>query len=363
MSDTRALLVFNLATDADDPLLGFALGWLNLLATHYDAVDVITMRAGRLVLAPNVRVWSVGKERGWGEAHRATEFYRLLLWRLSAQPYSAAFAHMMPVFAAMAAPLLTARGIPMTLWYTHRARSRMLALAVRGSRRIVTAVPDSFPIATPKLRAIGHGIDTSIYQPAAAPGTGSAGAGIIQVARLMPIKRQDALIEAVAALPGVRLTLIGDAPAGAGAEAYAARLRAQVQQLGLGERVRFAGVLLGPRLLEACQRATLAVNLSPPGLFDKAALESMACGVPTLVANPAFAPLLGDDAPLLLCPDPTPAELAARLGALLALSEQARHVIGQRLRARVLAQHSLASLIPRLVNVLETGEPAGATGP
>ena len=45
------LLVFNLATDADDPLLAFTTVWLNRLAEHYDSVDVITMRAGRLDVA------------------------------------------------------------------------------------------------------------------------------------------------------------------------------------------------------------------------------------------------------------------------------------------------------------------------
>ena len=41
------LLLFNLATDADDPALGFTTGWINALATHGANVHVITMRAGR----------------------------------------------------------------------------------------------------------------------------------------------------------------------------------------------------------------------------------------------------------------------------------------------------------------------------
>ncbi len=73
------LLLFNLATDADDPILGFTTGWINRLAPHYEHIDVITMRVGRLAVAPNVRVYSVGKERGYGEARRALEFYRLLI--------------------------------------------------------------------------------------------------------------------------------------------------------------------------------------------------------------------------------------------------------------------------------------------
>ena len=61
------LMMFNLATDADDPLLSFSSQWINRLAARYDRIDVITMRAGRLITAENVYVHSVGKEKGYGE--------------------------------------------------------------------------------------------------------------------------------------------------------------------------------------------------------------------------------------------------------------------------------------------------------
>ena len=48
--------------------------------------------------------------------------------------------------------------------------------------------------------------------------------------------------------------------------------------------------------------ASVALNASPPGLFDKAALESMLCAVPTIVANPAFDDLLGEHVDLLRLP-------------------------------------------------------------
>src|SRR5215217_951394 len=89
------LLVFNLATDADDPLLSFSSQWVNRLAARYERVDVITMRAGRLITAENVYVHSVGKEKGYSEARRAVEFYRTLSALRRARPYAACFAHMM----------------------------------------------------------------------------------------------------------------------------------------------------------------------------------------------------------------------------------------------------------------------------
>jgi glycosyltransferase involved in cell wall biosynthesis len=103
-------------------------------------------------------------------------------------------------------------------------------------------------------------------------------------------------------------------------------------------------------------RAMVAVNFSPPGLFDKAALEGMACGVPTLTSNPAFAPLL-DGAECLQTAWPLNiAELTAKLQGLLALSAEERQAIGTRLRVQIIAQHSLDALIHRLIAILETGE-------
>ena len=73
------LLMFNLATDADDPILGFASGWIAALAKRVEVVHVITMRAGRVDVPGNVRVYSVGKEKGYSEPRRAAEFYRHLI--------------------------------------------------------------------------------------------------------------------------------------------------------------------------------------------------------------------------------------------------------------------------------------------
>ncbi len=368
------LLVFNLAVDADDPVLGFTTGWLNRLAAYYEYLDVISMRAGRLDVAPNVRVFSVGKERGWSELRRAAEFYRLLRARLAENHYDACFAHMMPLFAMMGAPLLRLADVPITLWYTHRSPHWTVRAAVPLVRRVVTAAEDSFPIPTPKLRVLGHGIDTDFFAPALTPGPFSAAeseaaltpgpspsgrgeAEVVHVARLMPIKRQDTLIRAAAAVPGMRAVFVGDVPPGQDTS-YPKRLVELAAELGVSDRVVFAGAQPATGVRDAYYAALAAVNLSPPGLFDKAALEAMACGLPTIVANPAFDDLLGDDAALLRTNGPEDADgLADRLRALLALTGSQRAALGARLRERTAATHSLHRLIKRLVHVIETGEP------
>lgn len=346
------LLLFNLATDADHQVLGFTSAWINALAPYCERIDVLTMQAGRLIVAPNVRVYSVGKERGWSEPRRALNFYGHLLRLLLTRRYDVCFAHMMPLFALMGAPLLALWRVPLVLWYTHRQKTRVLAAATWWTRRVVTAAPSSFPIATPKLRALGHGIDTDFYQPAAHP---SAQQAIVQVARLTPIKRQAELLRASATL-AADVLLIGDTHAPEDA-AY----KAQLEQLATDpQRVRSARLLgkLPPEAVRAhVQAAAVAVNLSPVGLFDKAALEAMACGVPTLVSSPDFAPLLGDYAPHLLLDDPADtARLSGMLAHWLATSPAERARVGEALRAAVLEQHSLPRLVARLVSVLRTGE-------
>ena len=97
--------------------------------------------------------------------------------------------------------------------------------------------------------------------------------------------------------------------------------------------------------------------MSSPGLFDKAALESMSCAVPTLVCNRAFAPLLGGYRDLLLTAGPEDVRgLNARLQRLLALSAAERAEIGETLRQNVIREHSLPRMMDKLCAVLETGE-------
>ena len=352
------LLLFNLMTDETDPALGFACSWIRQLAAQCESIDVITMYRGEYNLPANVRVFSAGRERGLSKAARVACFYRHLLRLLAAHQYDACFAHMMPLFAGLAGPFLSARGIRTVLWYTHRQRSAQLRLGLAMSWRAVSADASSFPYRTDKLRVIGHGIDTEFYAPAA-QGSPQAGEGsqalVVQVGRLAAIKHQTTTLAAVAGT-AARVALIGGAPAGASQE-YAHRLVEMTRELGLEERCHFSGGLPAAEVRDWYRRATVAVNMSPVGLFDKAAVESMACGAPTIVCNPAFAPLLGDKVELLLTRGPEDvAGLRGRLERLSALSDEERAEIGRQLRENVRREHSLDKLTGRLLAVLRTGE-------
>lgn len=355
----QRLLIFNLRTDADDHILGFTTRWINAIAPYYAHVDVLTTHKGRLALADNVTVYSTGRENDNTRLARTANFYRILSQLLTQYRYDACFAHMQPLFAVLGAPLLTARGVRTTTWYTHRERNQQVEWAVRLSYRIVSAVETSFPLATPKLRVIGHGIDTNVYRPIARP-IKSIPLRIVQVARLTDIKHQHILLRAARDLD-CEVVLIGDVPDGYDSD-YKQGLQLLVNEMGMRDQVIFAGAQTPQEIRQWYQTAALAVNLSPPGLFDKAALEGMASGLPVIVSNPAFAPLTTTHADYLHIPAPNDVDaLRARLQHLLGLSTAQRRHIGADLRQRVIDQHSLSALVIKLMHVMHSGELAPST--
>lgn len=346
------LLVFNLRTDADDHILGFTSIWLNALAPHYEAIDVLTTHAGRIDLAPNITVYSTGREKGYGRLRQLINFYRILFALLFKNHYDACFAHMQPLFASLAGIPLWLFRVKLTTWYTHRQLNQQVIWAERFSYRIVSAVSSSFPIKTPKLRPIGHGIDTNFFKPS--PTAKANPPRLIYVARLTEIKNQHILLEAAKDLP-VEIVLVGDIPDGFG-DTYKKELFALVERLAIQEKVTFAGAQTPEEVLAWYQSATIALNLSPEGLFDKAALEAMACAIPTILSNPAFSPLLGDYSFLKIPSGDDVSALRKTIQKILALSPEERESIGQHLREGIIKDHSLAALILKLKNVMHTGE-------
>ncbi len=348
------LLLFNLATDLDDPILGFATRWIWALAKQMKRIDVITMRTGRVVVPDNVRVYSVGKEQGHSEPRRAVTFYRHLFRVLSAAQIDVCFSHMMPIFTVLAAPVLKAKGIPIITWYAHRQVTTTLKLAHRLSKRMVASAEASYRYKHDKLVVVGQGIDTDLFSP---DGTETvAPSFLLSVGRLSPLKDPMTLIEAVHLLRrrghDVHCTLVGDAPERD--QAYAQALSQRVRELGLGGRVQFTGAVPNDQVVHWYRRCLAHVNGSPPDhSLDKAVLEAMACGKPSLSSTLGFKETLGLWADGLLFRHSDPEDLAGKIARLFRLDAVQRETMGTELRQRVLEKHSLEGLTNHLVELFE----------
>jgi glycosyltransferase involved in cell wall biosynthesis len=350
------LLVLNLATDEDDPVLGFAVGWLRALAARVERLDVVTMRGGRADLPANVRVRSLGKERGRSEPARAAVFYRELVDALRARP-DACFAHMAALFAAMAGPLLRLRRVPLTLWYARAgSASRTLRVAARFATTVVTPSRESYPLPEGNVVVTGHGIDTQRFSPGEPP---AEGFHVLTVGRVAPVKRLEVLIDAARVLRdglGIgpfSVRVVG--PVLPGDEGYAARLRASVADAGLDGVIELLGSATGEALVSLYREAHAFVNLSETDSVDKAALEAMACGVPVVTSNRSLGRIVGEVDARLAVPKGDAAGTAAALARLAAMGSAERAADGLRLREAVVRDHSLERLADRLVGEILAG--------
>ena len=358
------LLLFNLATDIDDPILGFTSHWIGALALRVEFIHVITMRAGRLDAAKNVRVHSVGKEKGYSKARRVVEFYRILWRLLREERIDACFSHMIPLFTILAAPLLKAKGIPLVTWYAHPTVTWVLKTAHKLSDQVVASIASAYPYKHDKLTPIGHGIAVDIFSPDDAAERVEPPM-VLCVGRLSPVKDHPTLLNAAAMLKQAgcapfQVVIVGG-PATANDKIYLDSLREQVKTLGLEDMVSFQPAVPMRTLPDWYRRCTVHVNMSPIGFGDKVAWEAMSCAKPCVVANEGFKETLGRYESQLLYRFGDEKHLAERLQGVLGLSQHERDRIGAYLREQVVLLHCIDSLARRLVNLLESLRRTGAS--
>lgn len=310
----KRIVVICQKVDEKDDLLGFFVAWLRQFARHFDRVDVIALGVWTHDLPGNVRVFSLGKERG------SNAFYRLLrlkwlLFRLMPGA-SAVFCHMSPIFAIATWPFTYLFRSKLVLWYLHRSVTLRLRLALALCDRVVTADADSLRVKNPKIVAVGHGIDTGRFAVPGRQYDASRPLRIIGVGRLAPIKDFGTLIRALALLKEretlCEVRIVGRA-INPEHHAEEACLRTLVTNLKLDKLVTFVGYVPYPEMPSQYAWADVAVGCTPPGGLDKALLESMAAGCIAVTSNKVMRGTLGAHADALLFRHGEPADLAGKI--------------------------------------------------
>jgi len=221
-------------------------------------------------------------------------------------------------------------------WY---AFTRMQARVARRLPRIVTVSRNSagdiareFGVAPGAISVIPVGVDTEVFRPPAAPRVPGR---IVSVASSdSPIKGARVLIEAVAKLAterDVELVMVGrpkeDGPV----------LRL-IDQLSIGERVRFVSDLSDEALAQLLGSAEVAVVPSLYEGFSIPAVEAMACATPVVASRAGALPeVVADCGVLVKAGDP--GELARALDDLFD-DPARRDRLGRAGRDRVSANYS-----------------------
>ena len=233
----RLLLVTKLVfitqqVDPRHPALAATVPKIRALAALVDEVVVLADGAVPGVLPDNCRVRTF---RAGYRALRGARFETALARELPGLRGGAVVAHMCPIYAVLAAPLVRPLRVPLVLWFTHWRASDLLKAAERVSTAVTSVDHRSFPLPSRKLRAIGHGIDLDEF-PCSPPRAGS-GTRLLALGRYSTAKGLDVAVAAVP-LAGDDVELHVHGPALSDDErAHRGELEQLVRELGLEERV------------------------------------------------------------------------------------------------------------------------------
>ncbi|MGN6798093.1 MAG: hypothetical protein ACTHKS_08090, partial [Gaiellaceae bacterium] len=182
------LVVITQRVDPDDPALGATVSMLRALAERVDELVVLTLAAREAGLPRNVRIKSIAAPT---RLLRGLRLIAALVPELGRGDV-AVLAHMSPVYAVLAAPVVRARRAPLLLWFTHWRASRVLALAERCATIVLSVDRVSFPLASRKLVPIGHGIDVQALPCVERPVDGPL--ALLALGRTSPAKGLDAIV-------------------------------------------------------------------------------------------------------------------------------------------------------------------------
>jgi len=330
--------------DPNDPVLGITLDLIESLAERCERLVVV---ANEVIDAPfkggHVEVVSLNKELGWGRVRRGIRYEQVIGRVARTLRPDALLAHMCPIYLNLAAPVVKAYGIKSMLWFAYPRVSPTLIAAEYLSDCILTALPGSYPRQNSKVHAIGHAIDVSAFRFVSSRATNGR-LRLLSIARTAPEKHHDTTLLAVASLMNrhdITLRIFGSANTPA-EHRHRSQLRQMIIDLGIGSIATLEDPVPRSEIPGLIAESDCLVSAAFAGGADKAVLEAMAVGRPTIVSNVAFEPLLRGLSPSLQFRQEDPADLARRIEAIAVSGEAVRREVGRELSARIDRQHSVS---------------------
>lgn len=341
------LLICTQAVDKTDSNLGFFHRWIEEFAAHCEQVTVICLYRGEYSFPSNVRVLSLGKEEKTSKLTRIFRFYSYIFE--CRNNYDAVFVHMNAEYAVLGGWLWRRWGKKVSLWYAHKSVTRTLQFAMRFLDYVFTVAPDSFKIQSEKIRAVGHGIDTELFKPDIRES--SIETRLITTGRIAQSKKILEMLEVLDVLHErgkiFMFTIVGEATTPE-EERYEAKLKQEIGRRPYHAKVHMRGGLLHDNLPQVLNLHDMFLNFGMTGNMDKAGLEALSCGVPVLTTNTSFKDLL---IPFdLFVPSNHPALIADTLEKFVGKSDKEKSGIAATLRNKVVADHSLTRLIPKILS-------------
>jgi len=325
-------------------------------AKRVEEVAVVAQYVGQCDLPNNVKVFSLGKEKGYSKLRQLFNFYKLLFKNLP--KIDKVFVHMIPMWVILGAPIFKIFRKKVFLWYTHKSVRSGLKLAEKFVSKIFTASKESCRLDSEKIIITGHGIDVDKFSAKNRHfGEFASDGKIITAGRIAAVKNLDVLIEVGDILStkskrfggpiqGWQIEIAGSAILDKD-KIYFEKLKNLIKEKGLEEQVKFVGPIPYSEIEKFYQQGNLFVNLSNTGSVDKAVLEAMSCGLDVLVSNEAFFEMLPEEN---IIRELNPQIIIDKIKNFINNPNKERSLL---IRKIVVDNHNLENLIRRIIECLK----------
>lgn len=344
------VLMITQKIDASDDVLGVYQEWARKISESFEKLSVICLYEGVNNLPENIKVFSLGKEKGGSRFIYIKNFFSYI-WRLR-NDYDIVFVHMNPIYVILGWPFWVISGKNIFLFYAHYKTGYMLRAASFFCNNILTSVPESCGLKSKKIKVVGQGIDTDTF--CRDNKYNRSASTFLFVGRISPVKKLDVLIDALFLLvkegQDVALSIVGGADYGD--KEYFNSIRRNIRSYNLEGRVDFIGRVPNKSMAKFYNEHEFLINLTETGSFDKAILEAMACECLPIVSNKAYENIFPQDLQsLLIFPQDNSEILAEKIKEVMKMSYRQKLNAGNRLREIVVENHSLNTLGNRLYSI------------
>ena len=337
------LLVVSQKVDKKDPILGFFHHWLEELSGRFEDLVVICLEEGEHNLPGNVRVLSLGKEKGGSKLKYLKNFYKYI-WN-ERKNYDGVFVHMNQEYVLLGWKFWKLWGKKIYLWRNHPEGSWLTRMSVTVSNKVFCTSKQSYTARFKKTKIMPVGIDEDIYKGREQNQNNN---NLLFFGRLSTVKNVHIFIHALSILnegnADFRADIIGSPTDERGKE-YENKLHEIGNDLVRAGKLAFKPAISPDENITLYAKYDLYVNLTPDGSFDKTILEAAASAVPVLASNSALRGVVDGRCYL---PELEPKVVSGRIKEFLGLDISEKNKIGQELREFVVRSHSLKQLVSLL---------------
>lgn len=277
------LLIITQSIDINNPLLGFFHRWVEEFSKNFESIVVVCLEKGEYNLPQNVKVLSLGKEKGKSKIKYLYRFYKYI-WE-ERQNYDNVFVHMNQEYVLFGYKVWWFLNKKIFMWRNHYEGNLLTRLSVFMCSKVFCTSRYSYTAKYKKTLLMPVGIDTDFFKPDLSLEKKSK--SILFLGRISPSKKAHILIEALKTPKLLNhdfsVSFYGNPQPQH--LAYYEGLKDMVKNYDLSHKVFFYKGITNEEALKIYNQHKIFINLSPDGMLDKTIFEAMACGNIVLSSN------------------------------------------------------------------------------